>query len=581
MAERGAPELIGSPEAGLAANLAGCQKALGKGMSRLLGAYTKERARCQEQRDSQGLGMDFGCDGADPNGKIAAARQKVSADVAKRCTIPDPFLPSAGNEALDKLQACGDTLAQLQACTTQTIGDRLGSGVIAMAYGLPADCTAGSVVRSLIAGYGKELTGTNLSAGWNGIGHNLDFFDGFSELVNVDCDEDCANCAVSFNPAKDVPGLSNCRCALDASQKCDTINGPDTDDCGLIPGQNLCTCYFGPPLAVNTAGIPACVPISIPEDYSGTADLGTGDWSNAQTVAAVIHLGEELLEPCPTCENDITPNDGIADGTCQNGVRSGLACDANGDHPTFGNTSVDCLPIAIKNISGSGLVLNFELISADQEMVAALPCDNAAETCPCRVCTGDTTIGCRDNTECPVGTGTCTGGGGAGVQPNDCENHACGDDFLCATGPDNLYCDGITHPSGRGAISCQTGADCALYGAGQCTLEERLRCYPDPLPVSGTPGIFSEELGGLACIGLTTSPAINVASGLPGAVRVVVDFDMDARCATDPTVSWLAPAGTNCPPPSGQPCSATFPTCGGECPGAQVCTPGIGTCSCL
>src|SRR6185436_4736135 len=139
------------------------------------------------------------------------------------------------------------------------------------------------------------------------------------------------------------------RCILDSSTPCDTINGPDVDDCGIIPGQNICQCYFGPPLAVNTAGVPACVPISIPTNYSGTADLGTGDWDNIQTVAAVIHLGEELLEPCPTCDGDITPNDGVRDGTCANGVRSGLACDANGDHPTFSAVSIDCLPLSLKN----------------------------------------------------------------------------------------------------------------------------------------------------------------------------------------------------------------------------------------
>jgi hypothetical protein len=579
VAQRGAPELLGSPASGLPKDLAKCQKAIGKGVRKLLAAYGSERARCQADRDAQNLGLDFGCEGQDPSGKIAATRQKLESDIDKRCTIEDSFPLSAGNDELDKIGACGDTIEQLKQCTGQTIGDIVGSGMIAMAYELPADCTAGSVVRSLIAGFGNELTQTSLSAGWNGIGHNLDFFDGFSELVNLACDADCANCAVSYNPAKTLPGLNNCRCALDASTPCDTINGPDTDDCGPVPGQNQCTCYFGPPLAVNTAGVPACVPISIPTDYVGTADLGTGDWSNAQTVAAVIHLGEELLEPCPTCDNDLTPNDGVRDGTCQNGARAGLPCDANGDHPTFAATSVDCLPLTVKNISGSGLVLNFELQSADQEMVAELPCDNPEELCPCRVCSGDSTVGCRNDAECP--SGTCTAGGGAGVQPNDCDNHDCGDDFQCTTGPDNTYCDGVTHPSGRGAISCQSSADCAIYNAGQCAVSERLRCYPDPLTVSGKPGIHGNDLGGLACIGLTTSPAINVASGLPGAVRVAVNFDLDVRCETDPAVTWNPPAGTNCPAPSGTACGDSFPTCNGTCPGSQLCTPGVGTCSCV
>jgi hypothetical protein len=144
-----------------------------------------------------------------------------------------------------------------------------------------------------------------------------------------------------------------------------------------------------------------------------------------------------------------------------------------------------------------------------------------------------------------------------------------------------MYCDGVTHPSGRGAIGCQVPGDCAVYNAGSCTLSERLRCYPDPLTVGGEPGIFSDDVGGLACIGLTTSPAINVASGLPGAVRVAVSFDLDIRCESDPTVTWQPPTGANCPEVTGTPCGDTFPVCDGVCPGAQVCTPGVGVCSCL
>jgi hypothetical protein len=588
MAERAGPEVFGKPASALSKDLGKCQKALGKGMRKLLATYGKERARCQADRDAAAQGMEYGCEGADPSGKIAKARTKLDSGITKSCAVADTFALSPGNDALNLIGACGDTTEQLQQCIGLTIADRLGSGLAAMAYSLPSDCTAGGIVRSLNSGYGKQLTKTNLSAGWNGIGHSLDFFDGFSELVNVDCDEDCSNCAVSLNPAKQLPGLNNCRCALDSSTACDTINGPDTDDCGIVPGTNTCTCYFGPPLAVNTAGVPACVPISIPTNYSGTADLGTGDWDNIQTVAAVIHLGEELLEPCPTCDGDVTPNDGVRDGTCQNGSRPGLGCDANGDHPTFGAVSIDCLPISAKNISGSGLVLNFELFSADQEMPALLPCDNASESCACKVCSSDTSIGCRSDAECPVGSGTCTsngGGTGAGVQPNDCDNHECGtteDQFACTTGPDNKYCDGVTHPSGKGAIACQGVGDCAVYNAGQCTVEERLRCYPDPIPVTGSPGIFGDEVGGLACIGLTTSPAINVASGLPGPVRVAIDFDLDIRCATDPNMTWNPPAGTNCPASAVTLCGDSAPLCNGSCPGTQICAPsGLGACACL
>jgi hypothetical protein len=90
--------------------------------------------------------------------------------------------------------------------------------------------------------------------------------------------------------------------------------------------------------------------------------------------------------------------------------------------------------------------------------------------------------------------------------------------------------------------------------------------------VGGEAGIFGMDVGGLACIGLTTSPAINVASGLPGAVRVAVNFDLDQKCETDPLVSWHPPAGANCPVLAGTPCGDTVPLCDGACPGGQTCT---------
>ncbi len=576
---RAAREVLGAPAAALSKNVAKCQKTLGARFRKLVATYAKVRIACQHERDAGGLGLEYGCDGADGNGRIARVAEKLRKAVGKRCALSDPAPLSLGNEAIAAIGACGDTVAQLQSCLTGAVGDRFGSGAVAMAYGLPADCRAGAVIRVVNAGFGEQITQTSLSAGWNGLAHGIDFTDGFGELLALACDEDCASCAIGFNPGKGRPGLGNCRCAADASIACDTINGPDTDDCGLV--NNQCLCYFGPPLGVNAAGVPACVPIRITKDYDGTVDVGSGDWQNPLQVAAVIHLGEELLQPCPACEGDIKANDGVRDGTCVGGARNALPCDANGIHPTFGGVSIDCQPVALKNISGEGLVLNFELLSTNQEMPFLLPCDDPpGGNCPCRVCSQDSTLGCRGDFECPEGTGTCTGGGGAGVEPTNCDDRVCNSDGQCASGPNNTFCDGVTHPNGRGAIACNTDADCAAFGAGRCTLVERLRCYPDPITVGGGPGIFGADLGGLACIGLTTSPAINVASGLPGAVRVALNVDLDVRCASDESVSWQPPAGANCPQGGSQACGDSFPLCGGTCPAGQTCTNTGLACAC-
>jgi hypothetical protein len=210
--------------------------------------------------------------------------------------------------------------------------------------------------------------------------------------------------------------------------------------------------------------------------------------------------------------------------------------------------------------------------------------------CPCRVCAGDTTFGCRDDAECPAGIGPCTGGGGAGVQPNQCADLNCSPEGECPNGPIDTFCDGALHPNGEGYLTCSNDLDCSLDGQGACTISQPRRCYPNPITVSGSPGVFGADVGGLACIGLTTSAVINIASGLPGAFKIELDFDSEPACASDPSLPWYPPAGANCTatastttttlfPPL--PCVAGIPpACGGTCPPGEVCASNGLTCAC-
>ena len=583
---RASLEVLGRPAGALNPDTAKCQTTLGKAFSRVVKTTGKERSRCQRSRDQQGLGLSYGCAGKDERGKIAKARAKLGKLVGTRCALPDPVSRTNGNETLDKIGACGDTPDQLEQCVGDVVGARLGSGLIAMAYGLPASCSAGSLVRHAYAGFGTQLTATKLGAGWNGLAQSLDFSDEFDDPLLIDCDDDCANCSLSLDIGTDRPAPV-CRCANNASVPCDTLNGPDPDCGGL---NNACQCFFGPPLQTVAAGNPACVPIKILGDYQGTVDLGTGQWNNPLQVAAVIHLGLDVSAPCPHCIGDVSSNDGIRDGACSGGARNNQPCDTNGNHPTFGPVSIDCQPQALTNISGQGLALNFELLSADQSLPFTLPCDSPGGLCPCRVCAGDTSIGCRNDAECPAGVGPCSGGGGAGVQPNACTDRVCGDDFVCHAGPVDRFCDGVTHANGDGVFSCSSDLDCALDGTGACTIEQPRICYPDPIEVGGHPGLFGADVGGLACIGVTTSAVINVASGLPGPVRVALNFDSDVGCGADPSVPWDPPIGSNCTtigstttttlvPPL--PCVTSLaPACGGTCPVGESCASNGVVCQC-
>jgi hypothetical protein len=200
-------------------------------------------------------------------------------------------------------------------------------------------------------------------------------------------------------------------------------------------------------------------------------------------------------------------------------------------------------------------------------------------------------VGCRNDAECPAGTGTCTGGGGSGVQDNACSDGVCGTDGLCAAGPVDRFCDGTVHPNGEGFITCSSDFDCSLNGNGACTISRPRRCFPDPLTADGEPGLFGAQVGSVACIGLTTSAVINIASGLPGAVKVGLEFDAEPSCSGHPDTPWQPPGGANCAtttstttttlfPPL--PCIASIPpTCGGgECPEGEICASNGLTCAC-
>ena len=584
---------MGSPGAALTGEVAKCQKELGKGLSKLVQTVGKERARCQAARDAQGQGLNYGCVDQDPKGKINKTRAKVETGIAKRCALSDPNPLSTGNETLDALGACGDTVAQLQDCIGTQVGMRFGSGMIAMAYELPDSCRAGGARRVINASAGRKLTATGLDAGWSGLTHGVDIPDQTGDAISITCDADCANCDIDLDPLKDDP-RSFCRCAGNTNNSCDVINGPDPDDC---TGLNTnCICNFGPPLSISSGGTPVCVVNQIRQDYEGTVDIGTGQWSDQIRLASLVHLGISSVEPCPTCQGDVTSNDGIRDGTCQGGLLAGTgACDVNGIHPAFGPSSFDCPPNPITNISGGGLLISLDASNEAQSLPFALPCDAppAGLLCPCRVCSGNANLGCASDDDCAAeGAGTCTAGGGAGVKQNACSDGVCSPDGQCTAGPIDTFCDGVVTPKGEGFVPCSSAADCSIAGAGACTLSKRRLCYTDPIVTDGEPGTYSSQSASIFCIPPTTSGAVNNTGGLPGAGRLVLDFDAEPRCASDPGVVWEIPGGSNCGaviptttttliPPI--PCETVVPpvcSSGGGCPPGQTCQTSGAACAC-
>jgi hypothetical protein len=293
------------------------------------------------------------------------------------------------------------------------------------------------------------------------------------------------------------------------------------------------------------------------------------------------------------CEGDIAVADGARDGTCSSGARSGQACDTITFQPTFGPSSYDCMPLSLTNISGTGLGLRINMTTEPLTLAYALPCDPPGGSCPCRVCSDDTSLGCSSDAGCAAaGAGSCTGGGGAGVQPNACTDRVCVDG-LCAAGPVDRFCDGQVYIDGRGYVACVSDVDCSLLGAGSCAQLEPRRCYDNPIETVGAANFFGGQAGTVGCLGRTSSAVINQATGLPGAIRVILDFESEVRCASNPAVEFNPPGGSNCNSsttestttttvPLPVPCGLALPFCNGTCPAGLTCTAnGVLSCACV
>jgi hypothetical protein len=72
------------------------------------------------------------------------------------------------------------------------------------------------------------------------------------------------------------------------------------------------------------------------------------------------------------------------------------------------------------------------------------------------------------------------------------------------------------------------------------------RCYLDPIEATGLAGSDGAELVSTFCWPASNNSGTNFASGLPGATRVVMDWDFTGYCS-DGTTEWEL-GGSNCPP---------------------------------
>ena len=532
-----------------------CHGAIAKGYQKYLTTGNKDEHACQGTSDAEGVNTLDGCIDADAKGKVAGALQKAGEGLDKSCALA----------TLANLDSCAnDSLANLKSCNAAAY-DAAGDEGFTTAYELPATICPTAVRTTIRAGCSTNSIGTGncqvggntdstLSVGWTGLAHGVDIVDQYSISASLDCPGSeagsCGDCTILGVDSSDPQYSSFARCDGSPWTPCTNVFGPD-----VACGGGTCAYYLGAPLPVSAGGTPTCTLNRIFSNITGTADPDAGSSELFLDLRAKVHNGVGQTQPCPICENDTTPQDGVTSGTCKGGVRNNQPCDVQAfdlsfaptdeDNPTSG-PSLDCPPAAAANISGGGLRIPLPLTTGTTSLPFGDSCDspNGAESCACGVCSHDNAISCNGDAECDAlsGGATCEkGASGATRSPNSCTGFTCEtvgdatDRGQCANVNDKQkYCSGALRATGQGIIACAINEDCDAYSiegagvcpnddCGTCTLETRKSCFLDPIEVAGTADVENPVLAGLFCLPPTSNSGVNSASGTPGPGEVKVD----------------------------------------------------------
>lgn len=404
-----------------------------------------------------------------------------------------------------------------------------------VAASIPANCPM-SMVWKQRADTGSTTTASELDLGWSGFTHDLDPVDGARMAFCIDCDSPVPDGDVCEVTGFDPTGTA-CRCASDTRTSCDEPNVADADDCG----GSVCQCYTAPPTPIYTGGTPACLLRKATALPTGTWNRALGAGSITHTERTQIYLGMDTLLPCASCSGDAVANDGIRGGTCSGGASDGLSCDANGTDPTYfaaGHAaSYDCLPSNGNNISGLGILMARTETTGSVSLASGLDCagNPFSESCPCAVCSGNTSVGCSSDSDCAaISAGTCTsiGSSGATVRPDDCSTSCVagvGGEGTCDLDFDS-YCDGVLEEDGRGIVACSVDEDCEQYlpafDFGQCTIQQPRPCFPSPIQATGVEDAALPRTVAAFCMASTSNSGVNQVLGLPGPARMRTDWEV-------------------------------------------------------
>ncbi len=413
-----------------------------------------------------------------------------------------------------------------------------------------ADCSVGNCDPSI----GRCRTVSELDTGSTGISHDADVVDGVRIVTRISCgaaSAPCGECQITGL----TPAERNCRCANDNRQICDEPFQADVNDCGGA----ICDCYLGPPLPLSAGNTPACVTSRFASDISGTVNVDLGSGQGSIDLRSVVYLGESIVQPCPACLGDPVPGDGVRGGTCSLGPNAGQSCDTDGFHRTFpapggGGHSLDCFPLAGKNVSGTGLRISLKPSTGSSQLVASIDCGFppfVLDTCHCGQCSLDTSIPCASDAECGA-SGPCTIA--SGHLQNKCSDPGVcidtgGTEGECGVGPNDKFCDGIVRANGNGFIGCLVDGDCSVLNigvaAGTCTVNDIRDCFLSTISAQGAADPDFPVAASVFCIPETGNGGINSVAGLPGPARIINQSVNELFCG--PALTSVYTPGVGCP----------------------------------
>lgn len=420
------------------------------------------------------------------------------------CNVRSRFqLPSCSWEPFNRNGTC-------------TVGICNGTGSLLA----PATCTTN-------ADCGRRCDQNNTVTGPNGTDTDADCYicddfsinasencrpDGLGVPAN-ECESQCFNGAVPTGPCDDQ---DDCAAGQVCRGQCDTTQG-----CIIVPN--------GHPLPISSGGTAVCVDNLFRADITGTANIVTGEHALFVQQYSKVHLGTSNTTPCPVCGGFCDLNDSPANlagkvcegrcsvttgdscrfdddcpsgetcttdapecggGTCllslvcgggedESGLNEGFPCRIGAFTRDFGTTSTDCPPAAGKNISGTGLSINFlPQTSETRSLPPVLACANAAFAnydCPCPGAGGlppqPNKCAAACNTGTNLGQGCANGAGAIQGLFTSCSNGvlACDEDADCVfpgTCTDNpTHCDPVDTPAALARVTCASNGDC---GGGTC-----------------------------------------------------------------------------------------------------------------